>query len=180
MDVIAHGLWGGIIAKTANKHKLTKKPVKISWFIFWSILPDIFTFTFLVAWFLGSILLGFGTLANLPHFQVSEPMPQDTYFVVQLTHWLYNFSHSLIIFLVVFAVVSLRKKGFAWVITGWLFHILIDIPTHSYKFFPTPFLWPLSNWKFDGISWSSPWFEVVNYLLIVVVYFWLYRRWLRK
>ena len=180
MDILAHGLWSGIIAKTANKHGLNKKPLKIRRFIFWSIFPDIFTFTFIFVWFFGSILLGYGTLANLPHYQITEPMPQNTYFVLQITHWLYNFSHSLVIFLAVFAVASLKKKGAPWVMTGWLTHILIDIPTHSYAHFPTPFLWPLSNWKFDGISWSNPWFGIVNYALIILVYFWLYRRWLHK
>ena len=180
MDFIAHGLWGGIIAKTANKHQITKKPAPIHWFVFWSIIPDIFTFTILFAWFFGSILAGYGSFANLSHYQITEPMPQNTHLIINLTHWLYNFSHSLVVFLAVFAIVFLKKRGAPWVMAGWLTHILIDIPTHSYKFFPTPFLWPLSQWKFDGWAWSTPEFVIFNYLLIAVIYFWLYRRWLRK
>ncbi|OGZ34733.1 MAG: hypothetical protein A2174_02215 [Candidatus Portnoybacteria bacterium RBG_13_41_18] len=180
MDLISHGLWGGIITKAANKRKFTKKPIKVRWFIFWSIVPDVFTFTIIFMWFFGSILAGFGSLASLPHYQITEPMPENTHLIINLTHWLYNFSHSLVVFLAVFSITSLRKRGALWVMTGWLAHILIDIPTHSYKFFPTPFLWPLSDWKLDGISWSSPWFEIINYSLIAIVYFWLYRRWLKK
>jgi len=181
MDFIAHGLWGGALAKAANKNNLTKKPIRIRWFVFWSIIPDFFTFTLLTVWFFGSILGGYATLANLPHFQISEPMPQDTYLILRLTNWFYNFSHSLVVFFAIFAIaiVFFKRKGAPWAMTGWLVHILIDIPTHSYKFFPTPFLWPLSQWKFDGISWSTPWFEIINYSLIIIVYFWFYRRWLK-
>lgn len=179
MDLFSHGLWGGIIAKTANKNHLTKKPIRMRWFIFWSIIPDFFTFTILFVWFLGSIMAGYATFSDLPHYQITEPMAEDTYLIMRLTHWLYNFSHSLVVFVIFFALAFWRMKIVPWAMTGWLIHVLIDIPTHSYKFFPTPFLWPLSQWKFDGISWSSPWFEIINYSLIILVYFWLYRKWLK-
>ena len=57
---------------------------------------------------------------------------------------------------------------------GWGLHILIDIPTHSYQFYPTPLLWPVSSWKFNGFSWTTPWFIIVNYLAILLVYALLY------
>jgi len=57
-----------------------------------------------------------------------------------------------------------------WEVGGWLVHILIDIPSHSYKFYPTPFLWPFSEWKFDGWSWGAPIFMIINYSLIIGVY----------
>jgi len=40
----------------------------------------------------------------------------------------------------------------------------------SYKFYPTPFLWPISGWKFDGLSWADPWFMLFNYAAIIIVY----------
>ncbi len=111
MDLFAHGLWGGIMAKTANKKQITKKPISLKWFIFWNIIPDIFTFTILFTWFLGSILVGYGSFANLPHYQITEPMSQNTHLIINLTYWLYNFSHSLVVFLAVFAIAFLRKKS---------------------------------------------------------------------
>jgi hypothetical protein len=66
-----------------------------------------------------------------------------------------------------------------WAMLGWLVHILIDIPTHSYQFYPTPFLWPLSSWKFNGISWGQKWFMIANYSTIVIAYAALYF-WSRK
>lgn len=56
---------------------------------------------------------------------------------------------------------------------AWGVHILVDIPTHSYRFYPTPFLWPLSGWKFNGFSWGTPWFIVVNYGALLLTIWWL-------
>lgn len=180
MDILAYGLWAGLTVKAVNKKDLAKKRIKLGWFIFWSIMPDIFTFTLIFFWFAGSILLGYGSLKNLPHFQIIEPMPEGTYLVAQITSWLYNFSHSLVIFVIIFALVFLFWKKIPWAMAGWLLHILIDIPTHSYDCFPTPFLWPLSQWKMDGWAWSTWHFEVFNYLILIIFYIWLYRRWLKN
>ncbi len=63
-----------------------------------------------------------------------------------------------------------RPRRFPYELLGWLLHILIDIPTHSYSFYPTPFLWPISQYKFDGISWGTPWFMIVNYSSLAISY----------
>jgi hypothetical protein len=65
-----------------------------------------------------------------------------------------------------------------WWLTGalplaylaWLGHILVDIPTHSKRFFPTPFLWPISDYKVDGISWGVRWFMLANYGSLAAAY----------
>ena len=65
-------------------------------------------------------------------------------------------AHSLPLLLVV--------ATFARLITGrwpsapawaWLLHILIDIPTHSRKQWAPQFLWPLSHYSINGISWAE-------------------------
>jgi hypothetical protein len=58
---------------------------------------------------------------------------------------------------------------------GWALHILIDIPTHSLRFFATPFLWPLSDYRFNGISWGNRWFMLANYTALAIVYILLWR-----
>ena len=63
----------------------------------------------------------------------------------------------------------ITTKKNPWEILGWPLHILIDIPTHTYQFYPTPFLWPISTYKFDGISWGTPWFMIVNYSSLAIV-----------
>ncbi|HEY7531274.1 MAG TPA: hypothetical protein VH681_00670, partial [Nitrospiraceae bacterium] len=59
-----------------------------------------------------------------------------------------------------------------WGLSAWGLHVLVDIPTHSFAFFPTPFLWPLSTWKFDGWQWMTPTILVPNYVLLALLYAW--------
>jgi len=80
---------------------------------------------------------------------------------------MYNLTHSLIVFLIVFAIVYFFFKEYVLFLLPWVIHILIDIPTHSKAFFPTPFLWPISGFMVDGISWGAPWFMITNYSLLV-------------
>ena len=39
------------------------------------------------------------------------------------------------------------------VLAAWLLHIVVDIPTHSRRQWGPRFLWPLSTFSVDGISW---------------------------
>jgi len=92
----------------------------------------------------------------------------------------YNFGHSLIIFLIVFCVIYYITRSVPIVIGGWLLHILLDVPTHTTEFFPTPFLLPLNNFRFNGISWSDPIFMIMNYGLLFVIYVYLFIKVKRK
>jgi len=38
-------------------------------------------------------------------------------------------------------------------LSAWTLHILVDIPTHSRQRWGPQFLWPLSDYAVDGISW---------------------------
>jgi hypothetical protein len=85
-------------------------------------------------------------------------------------HNLYLISHSLVIFAVLFLFVGLVRKRPALVLLTWPLHILMDIPTHRAGRFGTPFLWPISDYRFDGISWGQRWFMILNYSAICTVY----------
>jgi hypothetical protein len=91
--------------------------------------------------------------------------------VVRYASESYNYTHSLIFFLVVLAIVLIARKGKVyWPMFGWLLHILIDIPTHR-GFYETPFLFPLSGFRFThGISWGHPVFMIINYSALILVY----------
>lgn len=169
MDIVSHGLWAGTAYKAANKNKEKKFNVKAA--AFWGMFPDLFAFTIPCIWILSSLVLGNMTMDELPpHLAAMEPAQSDTLFVLRLASGLYNISHSVFIFLLIFCLVYLLTKKTSWVMGGWLLHIIIDIPTHSYGFFPTPFLWPVSQWKFNGFPWNNPWFMLINYSAIIVVY----------
>ena len=50
---------------------------------------------------------------------------------------------------------SLIRTDFFASNIAWPFHIILDFFTHSIEYFPTPILWPISDYKFDGIPWSN-------------------------
>lgn len=179
MDVIAHTLWAGAIAKGLNLklEKAQKKPLfAVPWTAFWGVFPDIFAFVPLFAWLI------IGSLFRSLPFPTSALWDQGLagpyYRVFQVTDQLYSFSHSLIVFAFIAVICWFFSRRMQWNLIGWLVHILLDIPSHSFEFYPTPFLWPLSDFKVDGISWSGPWFMIANYLVLVLVCLYLWR--LRK
>ena len=58
---------------------------------------------------------------------------------------------------------------------GWLLHIVIDVPTHSLRYYVTEFLWPVSDYRIDGIAWWTPWFWAATYGALGAVFFLLWR-----
>jgi len=59
---------------------------------------------------------------------------------------------------------------------AWALHIIIDIPTHSYELFPTPFLWPISDFKINGIPWDNSIILIPDIILLIILYtFWFYK-----
>jgi membrane-bound metal-dependent hydrolase YbcI (DUF457 family) len=139
MDVISHGLWGGIA--------FGRKSKKLYWLAFvFGLMPDALSFgIFTVASFLGFV--------SGPDWEGGLPDPS---IIPQFVHTLYNITHSLLIFAFVFGLVYLIIKKPFLPLLAWGLHILVDIPTHSYAFFPTPFLWPVSSFMVNGINWGQP------------------------
>ena len=184
MDIFSHGLWAGVAAKAVNKSSgiagKIKRPLKVWYTVLWGVFPDLFAFALPFVWMFWNIIFGGLKFSDFPRSETVEPAVRDTLPVFQIASGLYNISHSLIVFIIIFglAAVLLRSKlrRIPWEMSGWLLHILIDIPTHSYKFYPTPFLWPFSEWKFDGFSWGVPWFIILNYSAIILAYWFLRRR----
>lgn len=81
-----------------------------------------------------------------------------------------------VVFTLLFLLIWVFERKSAWIIDARGLHILIDIPTHSIDLFPSPFLWPLSDFKFNGIGWHNPIVLGVNILLPISVYLlWLNR-----
>ena len=147
MDIFSHGLWSFAVF-----HK-KKYALKATLF---GILPDISSFgiLFIINLINGNLRKGPPSLSSLPDWLFAA----------------YNMTHSFVVFLVIFLSIYLIAKKWYWPLTAWAIHILIDIPTHSFRFFPTPFLWPLSDYKFDGISWATPWFLLLNYGALLIVF----------
>ncbi len=166
MDIFAHALWTGAAATTARRS--LHIPIRPAWAALAGVFPDLFAFS------VPFVLLLWRRLTLGPP-ATGEPhsMPH-----LSLAWQLYQISHSLIVFAAVFGLAWLLVRRPVFELLGWALHILIDIPTHTARFFPTPFLWPISSFKASGISWGNRWFMLANYsgLLVVYIVLWLYRR----
>ena len=157
MDIVSHGLWGSLAFGRKNRKGFWRA------FLF-GIAPDFLSFGI----FFASTFLG---LAERPRFSSEPPDPS---LIPSYVHNLYNLTHSLIIFAVLFFVLWLIFKKPVWEALAWGLHIVFDIFTHSFKFFPTPFLWPVSGFKFDGWHWGSPWIFFPNLALLLILYLWFF------
>lgn len=150
MDTLAHGLWTNVMYRR-------QRAVDRWWAIFFGVVPDLLSFgPFFVTRILhNSLSRGRPSIASIPAY----------------VSIIYNYTHSAVIWLVVFGLVVLWRRGRVWwPLVAWLVHILIDIGTHTYEFFPTPFLFPLSPWKANVINWADPTFMFANYSLLALVY----------
>ena len=157
MDIFSHGLWGGIAFGRRNKKSFIRS------FLF-GISPDLFSFG------LFFVLMVFGVV-DRPDFSVEPPSPG---LIPQYVHMLYNVTHSLVIFSLTFALLWVLFRKPVWESLAWGLHILVDIPTHSYDFFPTPFLWPISDFTVNGHNWGSPEIFFPNVLLLLILYAWFF------
>jgi hypothetical protein len=164
MDIFAHGLWAAAAASGARKK--FRRRLRVGWAALWGVFPDLFAFTVPVTLMLWHWLTGEAGMPAGP-----RGMPGFA-----LARQLYHFSHSLVVFAAVFGLVWVVLRQPVLEMLGWPLHILIDIPTHTMRFFPTPFLWPLSSYRASGISWGNPWFMACNYSALVIVYVYLWRR----
>ena len=163
MDIFAHGLWTAAIATGVNRK--IARPLRVGWAVFFGVFPDLFAFAPPIAMTLWLRLTG-----------RLEALPPGRHMPFRELAWqLYHFSHSLVVFAAVFGFVWLLARRPVLEMLGWALHILIDIPSHSLRFFATPFLWPLSNYSVDGIPWGNRWYMLINYSALVIVYLLLWR-----
>ena len=160
MDTLSHGLWGSIF--------FGRKIRKDFWIAFlFGVLPDLLSFGVYMA---GSWI----GIFDHPSFSSGEhPLPSEFPAFVNI---LYNNTHSLAIVLFATGIVWLIWKKIYWPMMAWPLHILYDIPTHSATFFPTPFLWPLSNFHVQGALWSQPYIFFPNWIALLVCLYWFFLR----
>jgi len=153
MDILSHSLWGGIALGR-------KKKSDFIYSLILSVLPDILA----EGTMFGLIFLGVKNMPSIEHGH-----PNITEFPIYAQNF-YNATHSLIIFITVFVIIwAIRKKPFM-LLLAWALHIIIDIPTHSYALFPTPFLWPVSEYKMNGIPWDKSIILIPDIILLFFLY----------
>jgi hypothetical protein len=165
MEIVAHSLWAAAAAIAANRSM--KVRLHVGRAVCWAAFPDALAFgPPLIAGLWLRLVNGPGPVAAdghfLPHVHVGLP--------------LYQAGHSLLVFLVTFGICSALMRRPLFEMFGWLMHILIDIPTHSFSYYATRFLWPVSEFRIDGIAWWTPWFWAATYVGLLMVYVAMWRQ----
>lgn len=148
---MSHGLWGGIIFRKASPY----------WLAFaFGVLPDGLAFGPLVVLRIlaGDLVMGKPGSNTIPPW----------------VHTIYSWTHSLVIAGVIIIILFHINKKVGIAAGAWALHILMDIPVHTREYFPTPFLYPLSDLTFDGVSSIKLW--VVNWFLLILAYIIVYSR----
>jgi len=155
MDIISHWLRWWI--------SVGRKSKKQFWLSFaFGILPDFLSFglPFVITIFSVIFLWASFTGMEAAHHNLDG----------SYIHNIYTVTHSFIVWAVFFFWLWLIFRKPILPVFAWLFHILLDIPTHSLKFYATPFLWPISDYKFDGTPRSNPWILWTDIVLIIIMY----------
>lgn len=153
MDTLSHALWGkGLFGYR-----------KYRWYSFlFGAFPDLSSF---------GIFFIFNLISDPLNYKFGKPVLDE------IPYWvfnLYDFSHSLVIASIFLSITYFINRDFFFPMLAWPFHILLDVFTHSAAFFPTPILWPILNYKFDGIPWSNPYIWLSN--IVGIIFLFLYRR----
>lgn len=163
MDIISHGLWGGLAFGRKSKENF------IIAFLF-GIFPDLISFGPL---FISQIFVP--SLRVRPDYASGHP---DLSLLPNYVLYIYNYTHSLVIFLIIFLLVWAIRRKPQLLMLAWPLHILYDVPFHTHAFFPTPFLWPISNLKINGIAWGDVRVIIPNWIALLVLYsaWWIFNK----
>ena len=170
MDVLSHWLWGILVTRKRVNWKVSG-PM--------GVLPD------LVAFIPSGI---YSVMYGIERTSVDETTRTSDFPAIA---WdIYQFSHSAVIVTLAFLISywlftkfqgssferhfeeesrgnPFKLAALLWL--PWYIHILLDIPTHTIQFFPTPVFYPLSDAMYDGVRWSNPivWFTNIGALIIL-------------
>jgi hypothetical protein len=162
LDIIAHGL--STAAGAVAARRWAQRPIRTGWALFFGVCPDLVAFTIpaclRIWWWLTGASPSLLPQANGPHFE-----------------WVwgvYNGGHSLLVFGLFFAALSLVMRRPVLETLGWLLHILLDVFTHR-GMFATQFLWPASAVHIDGIRWETPWLFGGTYAALLGIWLLLRR-----
>lgn len=164
MDTLAHAIYGATLFSRTGLAGGLRGPVNalgqrvdFDW-TFWAafgfgLLPDIASFGI---YFTQTMLNGQGiSFHAIPAYVFA----------------LYKLTHSLILAMACLGMLRLICKPLFLPALAWPFHIALDIFTHPLGRFQTPFLYPLSDYVFDGMAWwMNPWFIRAYWFLLPILW----------
>ena len=153
MDTLSHALWG--------KGLFGYRKYRWASYLFGAI-PDLLSF---------GVYGVFSFIKNPLNISFGPP---DISTIPLWVFSLYDFSHSLIIATFFLLFLFKVNKDIFFPALAWPLHIALDFFTHSLEYFPTPIFWPVSDYRFDGIPWSSPFIIIAN--IAVIFFIFVYRK----
>jgi hypothetical protein len=151
MDTFAHGVAGALFFSrsgyagllTGEKNEASQAR-RFDWTVpyaaLFGVLPDLMSFSYVVFKHIFNGGTGKPPLESIPVWVYTA----------------YNMTHSLIIVTALIILLFLVNRWLGISACPWLWHVICDIPTHSKAYFPTPFLYPLSDFTVDGVSFMRP------------------------
>ena len=154
MDFFAHIAWSVIVyGKFLPLNELVQTT-------FFSILPDLL-------W--GVPLFSYVIYRNLRGRKIAFTHERKEY--LNKFGRIYNYSHSAVTMLVVFAALSLITFSFYYpAILGWLLHIVIDMFVHKESYFEQKPFYPLSNLRVRGFFLHlNKKFVIINWAIIIIL-----------
>ena len=146
MDTLSHGLWALAIFWGTNYRW---------WAFLFGMVPDLLSFGI----YLPTRLAAHGLVVGRPPVEA----------IPQWVHSAYAFTHSFVTWILIGALLYFLGKRYWPIVVAPMAHIALDIPTHC-SFFPTPFLWPIADYQFCGISWGTPWIFTLNWLCLAFLF----------
>lgn len=173
MDIVSHAGWGYAVLRWRGR--------RAAW---WGALagaaPDLLSFVpprvervIERGW---SGLWGWGSRNPGVWRAGGPPLPPE---LVEVYNTYYVYTHSLVALgMVAGLLYLLGRRREVWFAVPYALHILMDIPTHER--FQTPFLYPISSWTFEGISWGHPLIFWPNWAALIGVHVYLVLRYRRR
>lgn len=173
MDVVSHWFWG-VLATRKHVNWKVAGPM--------AVLPDLIAF---LPSFVYSLAYGIER-PSVDDTTVTSDFPAITWEVYQYTHSAVVVTFAVLLTWWFFSRFKIDrfKSNFGeqhrskplmmafllWV--PWYLNILLDIPSHTLQFFPTPIFYPISDFGVNGTRWSTPivLFTNVGVLLLLWIY----------
>ena len=145
-DIFYHGILSSLIFWNHDRKKAT----------LYGMLPDLISF--------GPYVI----------YQLFTGINFNIHDVPKWVHKNYNLGHSIFFWICLYFLIYLLSGYNEYLLLAPIISIILDIPFHSMNAYPTPFLWPLSDYKVDGITWTEPYISNLLYLFLLSFYY--YRR----
>ena len=156
MDTLSHSLIGKIISTPENNKR------NIFWIIFFSILTDLFLIpVYIYLGYINNRFLWIGYNSDWDGLRISHP------FIVLLNDIPHSLIFAFLIILPIILLFKLPKLAFF----AYLFHILIDIPTHTGEWSIRIF-YPLSDYSIKGLTDAWEWpikYMAISWLILAIL-----------